>query len=138
MKKTKELEGVIESKDKDIQQLHLKLKELQEKNEEILKSNKEIEEKNNGLLEYIQTINKQTAELQKKRQQEEELIKTKKAEEEQVNQNKQGMLSQKEYIIINEVISDYLAKIKVSEYSLSLFDIIEQICLNLDKIDEIC
>ena len=138
MKKTKELEGVIESKDKDIQQLHLKLKELQEKNEEILKSNKEIEEKNNGLLEYIQKINKQTAELQKKRQQEEELIKTKKAEEEQVNQNKQGMLSQKEYIIINEVISDYLAKIKVSEYSLSLFDIIEQICLNLDKIDEIC
>lgn len=137
-KKIKELEGIIESKDNDIKNYQLKLKELEEKNEDIMKSNKEIEEKNNGLLEYIQKINKQTAELQKKKQQEEEALKAKKAEEEQMNLSKQGMLSQKELLIINEVISDYLAKIKVSEYSLSLFDIIEQICLNIDKIDEIC
>ena len=129
-KKNKENEDVIESQKNEIKNLHTQLEEIKKQNEEITKCNKELEEKNNSLLEYIQKINTKSVDLMKKKHQEEEEIKAK--------ANSEPILSKKEQEIINEIIGDYLAKIKVSEYSLSLFDIIEQICVNIDKFDEIC
>ena len=117
-KKNKENEDVIESQKNEIKNLHTQLEEIKKQNEEITKCNKELEEKNNSLLEYIQKINTKSVDLMKKKHQEEEEIKAK--------ANSEPILSKKEQEIINEIIGDYLAKIKVSEYSLSLFDIIEQ------------
>lgn len=129
-KKNKEMEDTIQSQKNEINSLNDQLNEIKKQNEEITKVNKELEEKNNSLLEYIQKINNKSVDLMKKKHQEEQEIKAK--------ANSEPILSKKELEVINEIIGDYLAKIKVSEYSLSLFDIIEQICVNIDKFDEIC
>lgn len=84
---------------------------------------KNLEAKNNNLLEFIHKKENTIAELMKKKQ------------EDAQKQNKNIYSENTESLI--EIISELLAQFHISQYSISLCKSIEDMCVNIEKIDKI-
>lgn len=96
---------------------------LNKKVEQLSFENKNLETKNNNLLEFIHKNENTMAELMKKKQ-------------EEIQKQNKNILSENTEALI-EIISELLAQFQISQYSISLYKSIEDMCVNIEKIDKV-
>ena len=96
---------------------------LNKKVEQLSFENKNLETKNNNLLEFIHKNENTMAEPMKKKQ-------------EEIQKQNKNILSENTEALI-EIISELLAQFQISQYSISLYKSIEDMCVNIEKIDKV-
>ena len=140
---------VIENKDKEIEKLNIHIKELEENKNSMLNYVKEIKEKE-ILLEKesedlkaekekynklnIELMNKSKKEETKKLNEIEKIIKKEKEEKKEEIKDLKNIIIQGQEKIISDLLCEFLLKLNILQYYISLFDLLDQTLKQYDEL----